>query len=254
MRSIYDNRVQQVDWSQGLAPGEEEAYFAALERGHTLTAAAELDVVLDGQLARIDVSVLDADQAVALLAEVERVRSRSDALQQQLLSRVAADIEDRDRATHGEQIAQKQYYVEEIAAVLRVSGRTAADRICQAQLLVEHLPETVERMRAGRVSLLQARMIYQALEPVIAELSETEAHELATALQEQLTSQLGERPQDSCGRKPNDSSTRSHRSPPSSGTRTSTRADTLRCVPNRTRWPPSPSTPVPMRWRTSSPP
>lgn len=184
----------QVDWSAPLPPSEDTELWAVRASDDARFAALVVDVAAAEQLDAIDVNELSADENVALLGRLEQLRARVDGLQQQVLTRVVADIEARDEGSGGPGQAAKQYYVDEVAATLRIANRTAMDRIMQAELLVNHLPDTVDRMRRGEVSLLQARMIYQAVAPTIDRLgADSPASDQVRAVLEQVQDRIGPR-------------------------------------------------------------
>ena len=189
----------QVDCSVPLSPLAEEALSNARLADESRFAAIVVEVAAVEQLDSIDVTELDADECVALLGRLERLRARIDGLQQLVLTRVVADVEARDERSGGPALAAKEYYVDEVAATLKIANRTAIDRIAQAELLVEHLPETVNRMRDGQVSLLQARMVYQAVTPAVDRLraaaggsAADQVTALLTRVQEQIAPRMAE--------------------------------------------------------------
>ncbi|HEV7204172.1 MAG TPA: DUF222 domain-containing protein [Jatrophihabitans sp.] len=102
---------------------------------------------------------MDADddpreQLLARLVELQMLHAAQHAEEQRLLARLAAlplplCLESND----------KQYAVDEIAAVLRLPNRTAGDRVTTAQDLVNRYPATLAALDRGELTLDHARAL-----------------------------------------------------------------------------------------------
>ena len=102
---------------------------------------------------------LSRDGRLDLLIAWERTRAWVDAQQQGLLAALA---DDPDFAPAGDPAA-RHWVREEVACALRLSPQTAAARLADAADLTGRLPATLAAVAAGRITLLHARALVDAV-------------------------------------------------------------------------------------------
>ena len=137
-------------------PDERASLAAAGKPG--LAALLRIDDVDPTQLSRR--GLLDA------LVALERTKAWVEARQQHLLAALATETAcAADRPSPGAEIAanlDREWVREEVACALRVAAPTAAARIRLAAELTSRLPDTLDLLHAGRMSLPMARRLAEA--------------------------------------------------------------------------------------------
>ncbi|HEV7207024.1 MAG TPA: DUF222 domain-containing protein [Jatrophihabitans sp.] len=96
----------------------------------------------------------ERDALLDRLLSFQKVHAALHAEEQRMLARLAALPLPPCLDTH-----DKQYVVDEVAAVLRLSGLTASDRVATAQDLVGRYPATLDALSRGELTLDHARVL-----------------------------------------------------------------------------------------------
>ena len=135
-----------------LAPGDVAVYYASAQPGSEAVAA----------LAAIDPSALPVSDRIDLLVALDRQAAWLSALQQQALAGLTPSSV---ASAPAESAMEKdpEWITDQVACALRLSARTAADKLRVAEALNSTLPGTRKLLAEGRISTLQAAAVADAV-------------------------------------------------------------------------------------------
>lgn len=130
-----------------MAPSDVAVWAAAARPGPNVI----------GLISMIDAGRVEADARVDLLVALERQVAWLHARQVQVLAALDAD----PVRLSGEESVD--FTCEQVAAALRLSSRTAADRLATARIIHDRLPATEAMLARGEITYLHARRLAEAV-------------------------------------------------------------------------------------------
>lgn len=114
-------------------------------------------------LAQIDPSTLEASERVSYLAATERLAGWVHLVQAHALVAVSDSVKEATAGERGSASLQQSWVADEVAAALHIAPRTATARVHAGAAVVRDWPLLGEEIAAGRLTVAQAREIYEGV-------------------------------------------------------------------------------------------
>ena len=114
-------------------------------------------------LAQVDPSMLEASARVSYLAATERLAGWAHLIQAHALVAVSDAVKQATASERGSTSMQQSWVADEVAAALHIAPRTATARVHAGTAVVRDWPLLGEEISAGRLTVAQAREIYEGV-------------------------------------------------------------------------------------------
>lgn len=114
-------------------------------------------------LAQVDPSTLEASARVSYLAATERLAGWAHLVQAHALVAVSDAVKQATASERGSSSMQQSWVADEVAAALHIAPRTATARVHAGAAVVRDWPLLGEEIAAGRLTVPQAREIYEGV-------------------------------------------------------------------------------------------
>ena len=114
-------------------------------------------------LAQVDPATLEASERVSYLAATERLAGWVHLVQAHALVAVSDAVTQATAGERGSASMQQSWVADEVAAALHIAPRTATSRVHAGAAIVRDWPLLGEEIAAGRLTVAQAREIYEGV-------------------------------------------------------------------------------------------
>ena len=114
-------------------------------------------------LAQVDPATLEASARVSYLAATERLLGWAHLMQAHALVAVSDAVKQATASERGSTSMQQSWVADEVAAALHIAPRTATARVHAGAAVVRDWPLLGEQIAAGRLTVAQAREIYEGV-------------------------------------------------------------------------------------------
>jgi hypothetical protein len=114
-------------------------------------------------LAQVDPANLEASARVSYLAATERLAGWAHLIQAHALVAVSDAVKQATASERGSTSMQQSWVADEVAAALHIAPRTATSRVHAGAAVVRDWPLLGEEIAAGRLTVAQAREIYEGV-------------------------------------------------------------------------------------------
>ena len=114
-------------------------------------------------LAQVDPATLEASARVSYLAATERLLGWAHLMQAHALVAVSDAVKQATACERGSTSMQQSWVADEVAAALHIAARTATARVHAGAAVVRDWPLLGEEIAAGRLTVAQAREIYEGV-------------------------------------------------------------------------------------------
>lgn len=114
-------------------------------------------------LAQVEPSTLEASERVSYLAATERLAGWVHLVQAHALVAVSDAVKEATAGERGSASMQQSWVADEVAAALHIAPRTATVRVHAGAAVVRDWPLLGEEIAAGRLTVAQAREIYEGV-------------------------------------------------------------------------------------------
>ena len=114
-------------------------------------------------LAQVDPATLEASARVSYLAATERLAGWAHLIQAHALVAVSDAVKQATASERGNTSMQQSWVADEVAAALHIAPRTATARVHAGAAVVRDWPLLGEEIAAGRLTVAQAREIYEGV-------------------------------------------------------------------------------------------
>lgn len=124
-------------------------------------------------LADVDPSTLDPSERVSYLAASERLAGWAHVVQARALAAVSDAVRHETEGARGSDSMIHSWIADEVAAALHIAPRTATWRVNAGCAVVRDWPVLGEEIAAGRLTVAQAREIYEGVSVLAGSLADT---------------------------------------------------------------------------------